>query len=388
MPFPSGFFVRAVIKNIKITILPTIRAYPWGAPGHCMGALVEELLAAGHEVPWLVAPIDDDHPEVARLKSRGAKVERLPEERPGYVRWAPLRWRLRELAGVPTLGRVVGQFRPDHIFVNQGATWCSLQREIWEVLEAHRGKYSIICHLGRPRGIPAESRVEDARKMATSAVCMYFPSRWVQRLAEEQIGKNIPNSRFFHYPHRFTFDEPLPWPKSPKPTFALVSRLDADHKGIDLALEALGRLHQEGTDFLFTMYGSGPDEEKLRRMAEKLGLQEKVSFAGYADDVEKVWRENKILLLPSRREGCAVAMTEAMAFGRPVIATAVGGAPDWIEDGKEGFLCAVADAGQLTQTLRRALQERDRWREMGEAAHRKIKERLPARPARLFLESL
>lgn len=353
-----------------------------------MGALVEELLEAGHEVQWLVAPIDADHPEVARLKERGAKVEVLPEERPRYMHLAQLRWRLRELTGAPSLRQAVGRFCPDHIFVNQGGTWCSLQEEIWEVLEFQKGKYSFICHLGRPNGIPPESCVENARKMATSATSMYFPSRWVQRLSEEQIGTKIENSRFFHYPHRFTFDQPLSWPKSPKPTFALVSRLDADHKGIDLALEALGRLQQEGAEFAFTMYGSGPDEGKLRGMAEKLGLQEKVCFAGYAEDVGKVWRENEILLLPSRREGCAVAMTEAMGFGRPVIATAVGGAPDWIEDGIEGFLCATADAGQLTQTLRRALQERGRWREMGEAAHRKIKERLPARPARLFLESL
>jgi len=354
-----------------------------------MGALVEELLAAGHQVQWLVAPIDAGHPEVSRLQAKGARVETLPEPAPVFFRWKRLRQRLWSWrTGRATLRQMVRRFRPDHIFVNQGGVFCGALPDFRDLLSGERGRYSLICHLAAPGPALHGQEKEKAEELISGARTVYLNSRWARNIAQEQLGRPVPQGKFYHLPHRFRFDQPLPWPRKTRPSLALVSRLDADHKGIDLALEAFGRLQQQGADFAFTMYGSGPDEEKLRRMAEKLGLQEKVSFAGYADDVEKVWRENEILLLPSRREGCAVAMTEAMGFGRPVIASAVGGAPDWIEDGKEGFLCATADAGQLTQTLRRALQERGRWREMGEAAHRKIKERLPARPARLFLESL
>ena len=66
-------------------------------------------------------------------------------------------------------------------------------------------------------------------------------------------------------------------------------------------------------------------------------------------------------------------MTEAIGFGRPVIATAVGGASEWIADGVNGFLCPVAEEGLLIGTLKRALEERHRWKDMGLAAHRKIK---------------
>lgn len=354
-----------------------------------MGSLVEELLDAGYKVQWLVAPIDSDHPEVSRLGKMGARVEKLPLPLPNYVRLKAIRQKLHGLlSGERPIRAKISSFDPDHIFVNQGGTWCGLQPEVFEVLQARKGRYSLICHLGKPGALPNNKVQEAAQMLMTNANSVFFPSKWVRQIAEEQNNKRIPNASFFHYPHRFSFNGPLAWPKTSSIKIALVSRIDSDHKGIDLALEALEHLQREGAEFVFTLYGSGPDEEKLRRMVENLGLQGKVVFAGYAEDVENVWRENEMLLLPSRREGCAVAMTEAMGFGRPVIATAVGGAPDWIEDGKEGFLCGAADVGQLTQTLSRALQERVRWQEMGEAAHRKIKERLPAHPARVFLESL
>jgi len=354
-----------------------------------MGALVEELLEAGHEVQWLVAPIDLDHPEVAKLRQRGADVQKLPDPLPSYVRWKGLRRKLYTLfRGERSLAEAIQAFSPDHIFVNQGGTWCALEPDLYELLSSYSGRYSLICHLGRPNGYPKEIKRDLGTKLAEGALKIYFPSKWVHELAEEQAGKKFRNSQLFHYPHRFRFDQPLPWPQNSLPRLALVSRLDADHKGIDLALTALARLKKEGLDFLFTLHGSGPDEAALRGMVANLGLAKELSFAGYAEDVRKVWQENEILLLPSRREGCAVAMTEAMGFGRPVIATAVGGAPDWIEPGKEGFLCAAPEAELLAETLRSALQERLRWREMGLAAHQKIKERLPARPARLFLESL
>ncbi|MEI6491228.1 MAG: hypothetical protein WCO94_01680 [Verrucomicrobiota bacterium] len=52
---------------MKVCVIPTIRDYPWGAPGHCMGELVQTLLEAGHEVLWFVAPIDWENADVAKL---------------------------------------------------------------------------------------------------------------------------------------------------------------------------------------------------------------------------------------------------------------------------------------------------------------------------------
>lgn len=57
---------------MKVTVIPTITAFPWGAPGHCMAALVEELLEAGHKVQWFVAAIDLAHPGFAEGRRESA----------------------------------------------------------------------------------------------------------------------------------------------------------------------------------------------------------------------------------------------------------------------------------------------------------------------------
>jgi len=374
---------------MKITVIPTITAFPWGAPGHCMGALVEELWEAGHEVQWFVAPIDLGHPEVARLQSRGVVVERLPPEPKGYVRAAALRRKIDSiLGGGRGLVERVRNFAPDFVYLNQGGTWCGAFGHFAEVLRDFHGRYAVICHLNHDQPAFGPESLAHARRLAEHAAAFYFPSLWTRQLAEMQIAQRIEGANAFYYPHRFAFDEPLPPPKSAEPRIAFVGRLDVFHKGLDVALLALAKLKEAGSSFLFSLYGDGPDRPYLESLVEHLDLGECVRFEGYSSNLPTIWHSNEILLMPSRHEGCAVAMTEAMGFGRPVIATAVGGAPEWIEDGGTGFVAAAPTVDLVTEALFRAMAERPRWREMGLAAHAKFKAKMPERPGRVFLEAL
>jgi glycosyltransferase involved in cell wall biosynthesis len=136
------------------------------------------------------------------------------------------------------------------------------------------------------------------------------------------------------------------------------------------------------------MYGNGADEVYLHDLAGYLNLGNIVEFCGYTADLRAVWSRGELLVLPSRFEGSPVTMLEAMAFGRPVLRTAYGGAAEWIEDGANGYLCPAAEVNLLCQTLRRALAERSRWEEMGLRAHDKVRRELSRNPAGIFLRSL
>jgi glycosyltransferase involved in cell wall biosynthesis len=136
------------------------------------------------------------------------------------------------------------------------------------------------------------------------------------------------------------------------------------------------------------VYGNGADEAYLRDFMAYLKLANMVEFCGYTADLRSVWSDGEILLLPSRFEGSPVSMLEAMAFGRPVLRTTYGGAAEWVEDGVDGYLCPAAEVGLLCETLRRALNERSRWRDMGAVAHAKIIRHLSPDPAQAFLKSL
>jgi glycosyltransferase involved in cell wall biosynthesis len=375
---------------MRVTVIPTITAYPWGAPGHCMGALVEELADAGHEVQWFVALIDRDHAEVRRLRPRCADFHLLPAA-PAISsrlaewcrRWLPRSGRERCLTDM------IDSFDPQHIFINQGGMWCALHRHDLATLLAKRPHaYSLICHLNTERPPFDPRSAPPAASLLAMAKRVFVNSAYMLDLAKSQMATDFPNARHYHLPHRFDFPEPLPWPVHAEARIAFVGRLDAFHKGLDLALCALKELKDEGSPFRFTIYGDGPDREYLCRLVQYLGLGNEVIFAGYAESVHKVWEQNELLFMPSRHEGCAVAMTEAIGFGRPVVATAVGGAPEWIEDGVTGFLAAAPTVSLAANALRRAMSERSRWPEMGQAAHAKFKQTMPERPAKVFLEAL
>src|SRR5262249_37134338 len=159
---------------------------------------------------------------------------------------------------------------PEHIFVNQGGTWSALEEELFQCLESRRAQYSLICHLNQPQPAFSKSEMERARTLVTGATRTFFPSAWTQRLAEVQIASAIPRAARFQYPMRFKFDAPLTWPASTHPRIATVARLDADHKGFDLAFLAMATLRNEGHRISLRIYGSGFDEFYLRELAHFL----------------------------------------------------------------------------------------------------------------------
>lgn len=351
-----------------------------------MGALVEELLDAGHEVQWFVAPIDLDHPEVAKLSAGGARIVPLPPPPKIYHRMAAFRHMIdRWLGAEAGLQQLVAGFGPDHIFVNDGGTWSGADGELFEMLQKHAGNYSIVTHLNYPQAAFTEARIERSRALAKRAKRFFFNSSWSHRLAEEQIAQSIDNATFFQLPLRSYPEAPLVWPQSKTPRLAMVTRLDAFHKGLDIALLAFSELHRQGVDAHLTVVGRGPDEAYLRALAEYLELGTAVTFKPYQENLADVWASEELLLLSSRYEGLGVSMLEAMSFGRPVLRTPYGGCEEWIEEGANGFVCPAAEVDFLAQTIKRALSQRHRWREMGLAAHAKIKAQLERRPAKVFL---
>jgi glycosyltransferase involved in cell wall biosynthesis len=204
-------------------------------------------------------------------------------------------------------------------------------------------------------------------------------------LTQGQVMIKLPNAGLFPHLVRFDFSSPLSWPESNVPLLASLSRLDMFHKGLDVLLEAVCLLKQEGARFRLEVAGYGPDHEYLENYAGFLGIDDMVRFTGRSEDVREVWRRNQMLVLVSRYEGLAVSMLEAMACGRPVLRTPYGGA-DWIEDGKTGFICPAPEPELIAATIRRALARYAEWPSMGLAAHEALAKRLPKDPERIYLE--
>ena len=151
-----------------------------------------------------------------------------------------------------------------------------------------------------------------------------------------------------------------PWPiaagdacgTSVMPMALYLGRIE-DAKGIDMLLEALAAAHRRGATWRLVCGGVG-EIEAAQRLCRELGLPDTaVRFVGWADGDQKrqLLRDCDLLVLPSRIENMPVVVLEAFAFGKPVIATAVGGIPDLVSDGVDGFLVASGDANALAEHL-------------------------------------
>jgi glycosyltransferase involved in cell wall biosynthesis len=255
-------------------------------------------------------------------------------------------------------------------------------------LQEFSGRYSIISHLNQPHSPFDTQNLERARRLMSGAKKVFFNSLWSHRLAETQIAQSIPNGALYQLPLRSYPKAPLDWPADDGVRFAMLTRLDSWHKGLDVALLAVAKLRDERSDLHLTIAGRGEDESYLRALTGYLDLEKVVSFVPYTESLAEFWSGQEMLILSSRFEGLGVSMLEAMAFGRPVLRTPYGGCEEWIDDGVNGFVCPAAEVDLLVATLKRALAERPRWKEMGLAAHAKIKRELDPRPARVFLEAL
>jgi glycosyltransferase involved in cell wall biosynthesis len=130
-------------------------------------------------------------------------------------------------------------------------------------------------------------------------------------------------------------------------------------KGVQYLLSAMKTVHQELPEAKLILVGDGEEREHLETLTDGLGIRECVEFAGRVphEKVEDYMSQAEVFVLPSLSEGFPVTILEAMACGLPVVATRVGGVPDIIEDGTNGYLVDTMNQEQIAEALLKLLQD-------------------------------
>ena len=145
-------------------------------------------------------------------------------------------------------------------------------------------------------------------------------------------------------------------------------------KGIDVLLDSLVRLAARGLRPPLWIAGDGPERERLLAQVERSGLAGQVHFLGPRDDVGNLLGASDVVVLPSRREGLGVAALEAMAAGRPLVASAVGGLNEAVVDGRTGLLVPPEDAAALATALERLLRDAELRAKLGAEGPQRVAE--------------
>ncbi len=156
------------------------------------------------------------------------------------------------------------------------------------------------------------------------------------------------------------------------------------HDWLDVAAKVISKRD----DVTFLLVGHGPKETSLHEKISSLCLEKHVKMPGFRPDGRHVLGLFDIYLMTSQHEGLPVALLEAMALGKPIVSTDVGGIPEVVKHGVEGLLTKVGEIEMLTTYVLSLLNDSDRRLQMGERGMKKIEADFHARDRVAFMESL
>lgn len=122
-------------------------------------------------------------------------------------------------------------------------------------------------------------------------------------------------------------------------------------KGCYQFIHAISIVAKRDPDVCFVIVGEGSERQSLERESKELGLENRVYFCGFRDDMASVFRALDLYVLPSLSEGVPLTLLEAMFYGVPVVATRVGGVPEVIRHGVNGMLAPPNDTQALAETM-------------------------------------
>lgn len=168
------------------------------------------------------------------------------------------------------------------------------------------------------------------------------------------------------------------WNLGPQdPVVGIVSKL-WDGKGHDVLISAFKKIRQEITNARLVIVGEGHLYEQLASHVTELGLRESVVFTGFIENVPQIVSTFDVAVLPSLFEGMGRVVLEAMAMAKPVVASRVGGIPDLVDHGRNGFLVNPGDVDALAESIMKILRDKGLAKSMGKAGQEKIGEKFSA----------
>ncbi|MEW6410247.1 MAG: glycosyltransferase family 4 protein [Nitrospirota bacterium] len=141
---------------------------------------------------------------------------------------------------------------------------------------------------------------------------------------------------------------------------------------IESAKMVLSSKGQGARDVKFVIIGDGELRKELEDYTRELGIGDSVIFTGFRSDLHEIYSDLDIVVLSSLNEGTPVSVIEAMAAGKPVIATEVGGVPDLIKNNRTGIIIPPCDSRAIADAIVRLLKDKELREFLGNNAQREV----------------
>ncbi|MEO1814643.1 MAG: glycosyltransferase family 4 protein [Acetobacterium sp.] len=135
-------------------------------------------------------------------------------------------------------------------------------------------------------------------------------------------------------------------------------------KNHETALKAVAKL--KNRNFIYLICGMGVLEDDLKELAINLGIEKKVRFLGFRNDIREICMASDIFVFPSYQEGLPVAVMEAMSVGLPIVASSIRGNTDLLADGEGGFLHQPEEVGKISESIDKIIADPELRKTMGQ----------------------
>jgi L-malate glycosyltransferase len=347
---------------VKIAIISTVRGYSWAGSEEFWLALALRALASGHGVTAFLHEDISDPARLNILRQNGGNLRRWRVSR--IPRSEPLRQRLRPNFPAGVLCKF------DVILVSAGSIpSIGYVPGLATALKCQHIPFVLLCQFNSDHLSFNPRERSSMAELLFRAKNVVFVARSNLEAARRQFAWRSPDADVLLNQSTIQMEKPLPWPAQPSIRMACVARSELLWKGQDILIDLASRAPWKERAFTVSLFGRGPDDDHIRALIKHFGQQDRFALAGHQPNVESIWRDHHILVLPSRGEGTPLVILEAMMCGRPVITTNVGGNAEVVQDGVTGFIAEAATVRSFSAALERAWANRSRWSEMGAAAH-------------------
>lgn len=335
---------------------------------------------AGYQIVLGSFQDDAETPEFLTLARRhGIETVSIPGGvRPGLVDDLTIYLRNHRIDLICTHGykaNVVGHFAAKHANIPWVPFVHGFTAETWQVTLYERLERSLL--LRSPWVVctsPAMARELGRARRGRSAPLVIQNAVLAPKDAEMQQGP-VPDRSELGFGHAFVF--------------AAAGRLSRE-KGHRYLLDAFAALCKAANEqpMELLLLGEGREESALRAQAKRLGIEHRVCFAGFQSRLALWMKVVDCLVHPSLSDGSSNTLLEAMLLGVPVLATAVGGTPEIVEDGRTGLLVESASVPALSDAMRKMMESATLRRQLSREAKRFVEHRFAPSRQRLLLEML
>jgi len=228
-----------------------------------------------------------------------------------------------------------------------------------------------------PKGIPEDRYPKALQILMTSADWLVAPSQSTLDAVLTKFPGLQPKASAIHNAVDMAEFESGELGEVQQGRHILCVALHQPRKAIDVLIKAFKLFSRNHAEVELWLVGDGPLRSQLEGLAHQLGLAEQVKFLGPQNRlaVKKLLRQCSFLVLPSRAEPFGIAILEAFASRKPVVASAVGGIPEIIEHGKNGLLVEPENPQALCDAMTAVWADRELAERLAEAGYATVKER-------------